>query len=105
MQPEYAQMLSELVGTLGTVGGSIALTPMQAQEMLQNLPADLSPERRRVMEKAYSLVGKVNYFWGGKSEVIGWDSRWGTPQKVTAAGSNTTEMTLSLGLDCSGFVT
>ena len=105
MQPEYAQMLSELVGTLGTAGGSIALTPMQAQEMLQNLPADLSPERRRVMEKAYSLVGKVNYFWGGKSEVIGWDSRWGTPQKVTAAGSNTTGMTLPFGLDCSGFVT
>ena len=90
MQPEYAQMLSELVGTLGISGGAIELTPEQVQEMLNNLPEDLSPERRAIMKAAYSLVGKVNYFWGGKSEVIGWDSRWGTPKKVTSAGSSTT---------------
>ena len=105
MQPEYAQMLSELIGTLGVTGSNIELTPAQVQEMLENLPEDLSPERRAIMEAAYSLVGKVNYFWGGKSEVIGWDSRWGTPMKVTSAGSNTTGMTLPFGLDCSGFVT
>ena len=105
MQPEYAQMLSELVGTLGVTGSNIELTPAQLQEMLENLPNDLSPERRAVMKAAYSLVGKVNYFWGGKSEVIGWDSRWGTPMKVTSVGSNTTGMTLPFGLDCSGFVT
>lgn len=105
IQPEYAQMLSELVGTLGVTGNNIELTPEQVQEMLENLPEDLSPERKAVMEVAYSLVGKVNYFWGGKSEVIGWDSRWGTPMKVTSAGSSTTGMTLPFGLDCSGFVT
>ncbi|MGN0135999.1 NlpC/P60 family protein [Anaerotignum sp.] len=105
MQPEYAQMLSELVGTLGVAGESIELTSEQVQKMLENLPEGLSPERRAVVELAYSLVGKVNYFWGGKSEVIGWDSRWGTPTKVTAAGSSTTGMTLPFGLDCSGFVT
>ena len=105
MQPEYAQMLSELVGTLGIMGSSIELTPDQIQEMIENLPKDLSLERRAVMEVAYSLVGKVNYFWGGKSEVIGWDNRWGTPMKVTSAGSSTTGMTLPFGLDCSGFVT
>ncbi|MFW5676839.1 MAG: C40 family peptidase [Acetivibrio ethanolgignens] len=37
--------------------------------------------------------------------MIGWDSRGGTPTKVTAAGSSTTGMTLPFGLDCSGFVT
>lgn len=105
MQPEYARMLSELVGTLGIMGGSIELTPDQIQEMIENLPEDLSLERRAVMEAAYSLVGKVNYFWGGKSEVIGWDNRWGTPMKVTSEGSSTTGMTLPFGLDCSGFVT
>lgn len=105
MQPEYAQMLSELVGTLGISGGAIELMPEQVQEMLENLPKDLSPERRAVMKAAYSLVGKVNYFWGGKSEVIGWDSRWGIPMKVTSAGSSTTGITLPFGLDCSGFVT
>ena len=105
MQPEYAQMLSELVGTFGVSGGSIELTPEQVHEMLDNLPEDLSPKRRAVMEAAYSLVGKVNYFWGGKSEVIGWDNRWGMPMKVASAESNTTGMTLPFGLDCSGFVT
>lgn len=105
MRPEYAQMLSELVGTLGIMGSNIELTKEQVQEMLENLPEELSPERRAVMEVAYSLVGKVSYFWGGKSEVIGWDGRWGTPMKVTSAGSNTTGMTLPFGLDCSGFVT
>ena len=105
MQPEYAQMLSELVGTLGVTGGAIELTEEQIQQMMKNLPEDLSPKRKAVVEKAYSLVGKVNYFWGGKSEVIGWDSRWGTSRKVTAAGSSTTGMTLPFGLDCSGFVT
>ena len=87
MKPEYAQMLSELVGTIGITGEDITLTPEQITEMLENLPEDLSPERKAVMEAAYSLVGKVNYFWGGKSSAIGWDSRWGTPTKVTAAGS------------------
>ena len=33
------------------------------------------------MEKVLSLVGKVNYFWGGKSSAIGWDPRWGTLMK------------------------
>ena len=87
MKPEYAQMLSELVGTIGVTGGDITLTPEQIKKMLENLPEDLSPERKAVMEAAYSLVGKVNYLWGGKSSAIGWDSRWGALTKVTAAGS------------------
>lgn len=105
MKPEYAQMLSELIGTLGVSGGSVTLTPAQAREMLENLPENLPSERKAVMRAAYSLVGKVNYFWGGKSAVVGWDSRWGTPKKVTAAGSSMTGTTRPFGLDCSGFVT
>ena len=87
MKPQYAQMLSELVGTIGVTRGDITLTPEQVKEMLENLPENLPPERKAVMEAAYSLVDKVNYFWEGKSSAIGWDSRWGTPTKVTAAGS------------------
>lgn len=105
MKPEYAQMLSELIGTIGISGGSVSLSEEQIREMLENLPEELSAERKAVMQAAYSLVGKVSYFWGGKSEVIGWDSRWGTPKKVTAAGSTTTGSLLPFGLDCSGFVT
>lgn len=93
------------VGTIGISGGSVSLSEEQIREMLENLPEELSAERKAVMQAAYSLVGKVSYFWGGKSEVIGWDSRWGTPKKVTAAGSTTTGSILPFGLDCSGFVT
>ena len=56
------------------------------------------------METALSLVGKVGYFWGGKSLVIGWDSRWGTLREVTAAGSSTTGTYRPYGLDCSGMM-
>ena len=59
----------------------------EAAALLSALPGDLSPERRTVVEVACSLVGKVNYFWGGKSRVLGWDSRWGGVRKVTASGS------------------
>ena len=101
LKPEYAQMLAELVGTYG---GELELTPEQLAAMLENLPEDLSADRRAVVEQAYSLLGRINYFWGGKSSAIGWDSRWGTPTKVTAAGSRTTGTIRPYGMDCSGFV-
>ena len=72
--------------------------------LLRDLPEDLSPEREAVVRTACSLVGKVNYFWGGKSLVIGWDVRWGELRQVTAAGSSTTGTYRPYGLDCSGFV-
>lgn len=56
------------------------------------------------METAVQLVGKVSYFWGGKSLALGWDDRWGTPMEVTAAGSGSTGTVRPFGLDCSGFV-
>lgn len=68
------------------------------------LPRNLSKERRTVVERALSLVGKVNYFWGGKSLVFGWDDRWGQLAKVTADGSSTTGTYRPYGLDCSGMV-
>lgn len=71
---------------------------------MRSLPADLSPERDAVVRHALSLVGKVNYFWGGKSRVLGWDSRWGQLQLVWAEGSETTGTYRPFGLDCSGFV-
>ena len=61
-------------------------------------------QRKQVVLTAYQLLGKVNYFWGGKSLVLGWDSRWGTPMEVTAAGSSSSGTVRPFGLDCSGFV-
>ena len=46
----------------------------------------------------------MDYFWGGKSLVLGWDDRWGELTEVTAEGSDSTGTEQPYGLDCSGFV-
>lgn len=100
MQPKYQELFMVLTGSYQ----DIELSPDEVAKIIENLPADLSEERKQVVLTAYQLLGKVNYFWGGKSLVIGWDSRWGTPMEVTAAGSSTTGTVRPFGLDCSGFV-
>ena len=105
--PEQNRALTELLAELngiGTLLGDLGITQEDAAELLRRLPEVLSPERRAVVETACKLVGKVNYFWGGKSLVLGWDSRWGTIQKVWAAGSPSTGTYRPYGMDCSGFV-
>lgn len=72
--------------------------------MRSKMPENLLADRKAVVKMAYSLLGKVNYFWGGKSSAIGWDKRWGTSVKVTSPGSRTTGTVHPYGLDCSGFV-
>ena len=49
-------------------------------------------------------MGKVHYFWGGKSNAQGWDPDWGQPKEVVSAGSETSGTIRPYGLDCSGFV-
>ena len=94
---EQRDLLRELIEDVYSVSGDTAA-------LIRNLPEDLSPEREAVVRTACSLVGKVNYFWGGKSLVIGWDARWGELRQVTAAGSSTTGTYRPYGTDCSGFV-
>ena len=94
---EQRDLLRELIEDVYSVSGDTAA-------LIRSLPEDLSPEREAVVRTACSLVGKVNYFWGGKSLVIGWDVRWGELRQVTAAGSSTTGTYRPYGLDCSGFV-
>ena len=94
---EQRDLLRELIEDVYSVSGDTAA-------LLRDLPEYLSPEREAVVRTACSLVGKVNYFWGGKSLVIGWDARWGELRQVTAAGSSTTGTYRPYGLDCSGFV-
>ena len=71
----------------------------------QSVGDDVSEERVNVIAAAYSLVGEVGYFWGGKSTQIGKDSSWGSAAKVSAAGSPSSGTVRAYGLDCSGFVT
>ena len=67
---------------------SLAISDATAQDVINALPDSLSSEGKSVVKKACSLVGKVNYFWGGKSSAIGWDSEWGKMKLVTAEGIN-----------------
>lgn len=101
------EALDELLvnsGMLTALAGDLTISSQDARELQANLPEDLSPERRAVVETACQLVGKLNYFWGGKSLVLGWDDRWGTLRQVTAAGSPTTGTYRPYGMDCSGYV-
>ena len=100
MQPEYQELFAALTGSYQ----DITLSDKEVAEIMKKLPADLSEERKQVVLTAYQLLGKVNYFWGGKSLVLGWDSHWGTPMEVTAAGSSSSGTVRPFGLDCSGFV-
>ena len=104
---EQNDMLDDLLENLDLLGGAIgnlAVTEANAKELLASLPADLSAERREIIEPACQLVGIVNYFWGGKSLVLGWDSRWGTTMQVTAPGSSSSGTYRPYGMDCSGYV-
>ena len=100
MQPKYQELFMVLTGSYQ----DIELSPDEVAKIMENLPADLSEARREVVLTAYQLLGRVHYFWGGKSLVIGWDSRWGMPMEVTAEGSSTTGTVRPFGLDCSGMV-
>ena len=89
----------------GVLADSHTMEPTgEAMEVWERLPDDLSMERRMVVTYALALVGKADYFWGGKSLVLGWDDRWGELTEVTAEGSDTTGTEQPYGLDCSGFV-
>lgn len=79
--------------------------PERVEELLvRSIPPETASDRIAFVRAACGLVGKVGYFWGGKSRVIGWDGDWGRPRRVTAPGSDTTGHIRSYGLDCSGLV-
>lgn len=89
----------------GVVADSHTMEPTgEAMEVWERLPDDLTMERRMVVTYALALVEKVDYFWGGKSLLLGWDDRWGELTEVTAEGGDSTGTEQPYGLDCSGFV-
>jgi cell wall-associated NlpC family hydrolase len=104
-QQEALDTLLEQDEVLISAAQSLAVSDATAQDILKNLPDSLSAERKKVVKAACSLVGKVNYFWGGKSSAIGWDTEWGKLKTVSSEGSKTTGTKRPFGLDCSGFVT
>lgn len=102
LKPDYDDIFLSLIGNYQPGGTPIG--PVDISDIQGTLPDDLDPLRESIVLTAYQLLGKVTYFWGGKSLVLGWDSRWGTPTAVTAPGSGSTGKVLPFGLDCSGFV-
>ena len=104
-QQEALATLLENNDVLLSAAQSLAISDATAKDVLSSLPDSISAERKTVIKAACSLVGKVNYFWGGKSAAIGWDSEWGKMKLVTAEGSRSSGSMRPFGLDCSGFVT
>lgn len=88
-----------MYGTLAN-GMVPPITDVELNTFLDGLTC--SGARKELMRTALSLVGRVPYFWGGKS-APGWNEDWNTPRLVTSAGSSSTGTIRPYGLDCSGF--
>lgn len=108
-QITYGEAIQNMANALkmtlyGSVGSGQAVPLTDAELIAFVNRQNCSPMRKHILTTALSLVGKVPYFWGGKSGP-GWNDEWNTPKLVTAAGSSTTGTIRPYGLDCSGFST
>lgn len=78
----------------------LPLTEAEIETLRSN--QNVSETRSHIVKTALSLVGRVPYFWGGKSPP-GWNDEWNTPKLVILSGSVTSGTIRPYGLDCSGF--
>ena len=97
MQPEFQRTFASLTGSMAF---SIAAQE-DVDQLLETLPEDMNVDRRQVVKTALSLVGKINYVWGGKYNRLGWNYGWAAPDTEDSAASTAKP---TGGLDCSGFV-
>ena len=103
----YRQAIENMANALKrTMYGSVvagATVPLTDEELIAFVNSQHCSEmRKHILTTALSLVGKVPYFWGGKSDA-GWNDDWNTPKLVWAAGDHTSGTIQPYGLDCSGF--
>ena len=106
-QITYAESIQNMANALkrtlyGSLGSGQAVPLTDAELLAFVSRQNCSPMRKHILTTALSLVGKVPYFWGGKSPP-GWNDEWNTPKLVTSAGSSSTGTIRPYGLDCSGF--
>ena len=103
----YDEVVTNMANALkmtlyGSLGSGLAV-PLTDAELIAFLnKQNCNATRKHIVATGLSLVGKVPYFWGGKSPP-GWNDEWNTPKLVTAAGSSTSGTIRPYGLDCSGF--
>lgn len=98
-----SKMSTTLKMTLYGIAGNGQAVPLTDAELIDFVNRqNCNAARKHILTTALSLVGKVPYFWGGKSPP-GWNDEWNTPKLVTAAGSTTSGTIRPFGLDCSGF--
>ena len=106
-QITYGEAIQKMANALkmtlyGSLEGGKAV-PLTDEELIAFVNRqDCSPARKHILSTALSLVGKVPYFWGGKS-APGWNDAWNTPRLVTSEGSSSSGTIRPYGLDCSGF--
>ena len=103
----YGEVIQNMANALkmtlyGTLGNGTAVPLTDAELIAFVNRQNCNATRKHILTTALSLVGKVPYFWGGKS-AAGWNDEWNTPKLVTSAGSSSTGTIRPFGLDCSGF--
>lgn len=103
----YVEVIQNMANALkmtlyGTLGNGTAVPLTDAELIAFVNRQNCNATRKHILTTALSLVGKVPYFWGGKS-AAGWNDEWNTPKLVTSAGSSSTGTIRPFGLDCSGF--
>ena len=97
------EQLESAAEDLYTYEGKNRIESADIEDILSTLPEDLDLGRTLLVVKAYSLLGKIPYEWGGKSSELGWDMKWGTYKRRTIGGQVIVSKA-KYGLDCSGFV-
>ena len=98
---DFQRKYGYLIAAPTSIGGGEPLTEEMIDELLEEAETS-DPDRLTVLRTALELVGRVPYFWGGKS-AVGWNEDWNTLKLVSAPGVSSSGTLQPYGLDCSGY--
>jgi cell wall-associated NlpC family hydrolase len=100
MRPEYLRSYATLTGLTNRSSYTV-----QDPELLSLLTDTALNERKKTaIQNACSLVGKVNYVWGGKYNKLGEHPEWNVKDRADSSISGSESEKEVFGLDCSGFI-
>ena len=75
------------------------LSSAEIKEYINRLPENISQKRRDIIQFALQSVGKVPYYWGGKSAGPGYE-----PNQFGTIIASDSKGRILKGLDCSGWI-